>query len=80
VDEEENEELEEEVVDGTSNIGKPDYASTVMGNLSAPTSSSVKRSRRFSGFDYYRRKLFLGWIVQSSSGMTQGGRGELSLR
>ena len=63
-----------------SNIGKPDYASTVTSNLSAPTSSSVKKSRRFSGFDYYRRKLFSGGSSsQSSSGMTQG-RGELSLR
>ena len=62
-----------------SNIGKPDYASTVTSTLSAPTSSSVKKSRRFSGFDYYRRKLFSGGSSQLSSGMTQDGRGEFIL-
>lgn len=59
-----------------SNTGKPDYSSTVTSNLSTPTSSSVKKSRRFSGFDYYRKKLFSGGSSGQSPGISQDGRGE----
>lgn len=59
-----------------SNAGKPDYASTVTSPSSTPNNSGIKKSKRFSGFDYYRRKLFSGGSsVQSSSGSTYGGHG-----
>lgn len=59
-----------------SNTGKPDYASTATSASSAPASSSVKRSKRFSGFDYYRRKLFPGGASHPNSGGVFGGHGK----
>src|SRR6266511_3049905 len=64
-------------ISSDSNAGKPDYASTVTSPSSTPNNSGVKKSKRFSGFDYYRRKLFSGGSsVQSSSGSgsTYGGQ------
>lgn len=62
-----------------SNTGKPDYASTVTSASSTPGNSSVKKSKRFSGFDYYRRKLFPGGSSpHSNSGGVFGGFGKFS--
>lgn len=59
--------------------GKPDYASTATSASSTPTNSSVKKSRRFSGFDYYRRKLFSGGSSpHSASGGVFGSHGKSS--
>lgn len=55
-----------------SNTGKPDYASTATSASSTPMNSSVKKLKRFSGFDYYRRKLFSGSSPHSNSGGADG--------
>jgi len=62
-----------------SNTGKPDYASTATSASSTPMNSSVKKLKRFSGFDYYRRKLFSGGsLPHSNSGGVFSGHGKCS--
>ncbi|KAF9530809.1 hypothetical protein CPB83DRAFT_850357 [Crepidotus variabilis] len=58
-----------------SAVGKNDYASSTVTSTSS-TPASTKKSRRFSGFDYYRKKLFSGASTsQAGSNGDSNGRG-----